>query len=527
MFALNQLRIGTRLRLSYVLLLVLLTAVGWVGSLSLRAVNRATDELLHQAWVKAEAAQTITATTRANARRTMELFFVTDAAERTRIRGFIDQNKKTIAEAIEQLDRLVERPDAKALLARLKEARTGFVTSFSQVDQLLEAGQREAAEQKLKSETLPAIDALQGHVDALMVLQRNVAHESGQHIEDLNRQANTWLLLLGGLSLVIGGLASWLITRSILQPVQQAVQVSQQIAEGDLCVAIEAEGRDEAAHMLQAMARMQAALRDLVLSVRGGVDQVSSAASQIATANQDLSGRTESQASALQETAASMEQLGANVRQNADHAQQASQLANTAAQVASQGGEVVAEVVHTMQGINESSRRIADIIGVIDGIAFQTNILALNAAVEAARAGEQGRGFAVVAGEVRLLAARSAEAAREIKSLITASVERVEAGTQQADRAGGTMNEVVGSIRRVSGIVSEISGATREQSAGVSQVGEAVTQMDQATQQNAALVEETAAAAAALHAQAQQLVTAVARFRIDGGPRVQAAALLA
>jgi methyl-accepting chemotaxis protein len=242
---------------------------------------------------------------------------------------------------------------------------------------------------------------------------------------------------------------------------------------------------------------------------------VATASAQIASGNSDLSGRTEEQASALEQTAASMEQLGSTVRQNADNARQANQLALNASTVAVQGGDVVAQVVGTMKGINDSSRKIADIIGVIDGIAFQTNILALNAAVEAARAGEQGRGFAVVASEVRSLAQRSAEAAKEIKGLITASVERVAQGTQQADLAGETMTEVVGAIRRVTDIMGEISAASSEQSTGVAQVGEAITQMDQATQQNAALVEESAAAADSLQRQAQELVQAVAVFRLD------------
>jgi methyl-accepting chemotaxis protein len=259
---------------------------------------------------------------------------------------------------------------------------------------------------------------------------------------------------------------------------------------------------------------MQSSLVQLVLQVRQGSESVATASAEIAQGNHDLSARTEQQASALEETAASMEQLSATVRQNADSAAQANQLAQSASSVAVQGGDVVAEVVTTMQGINESSRRIADIISVIDGIAFQTNILALNAAVEAARAGEQGRGFAVVASEVRSLAGRSAEAAKEIKLLISASVDRVAQGTVLVDKAGATMTEVVSAIRRVTGIVGEISAASGEQSAGVSQIGEAVIQIDQVTQQNAALVEEMAAAASSMKNQARDLVNAVAVFTL-------------
>jgi methyl-accepting chemotaxis protein len=288
--------------------------------------------------------------------------------------------------------------------------------------------------------------------------------------------------------------------------------------EGDLTRRIEATGKDELATIATGFNQFVEKTQGVLRQVRSSADSVALASSEIAQGNHDLSARTESQASALEETAASMEQLGATVKQNADSARQANQLAMNASTVAIQGGEVVGQVVETMKGINESSRKIADIISVIDGIAFQTNILALNAAVEAARAGEQGRGFAVVASEVRSLAGRSAEAAKEIKTLIGASVERVELGTSLVDKAGATMTEVVSSIRRVTDIMGEISAASSEQSAGVSQVGEAVTQMDQATQQNAALVEEMAAAASGLKSQAQELVQVVAVFKLGNEP---------
>ena len=313
------------------------------------------------------------------------------------------------------------------------------------------------------------------------------------------------------------GLAVFLavaITRAVTRPAAQAASAALAIAQGELGVPITAHGKDEMGLILQALEEMRSNLSRVVTGVRTSAESVASASAQIAWGSNDLSARTEQQASALEETAASMEELGSTVRQNADNARTANQLAMNASTVAAQGGEVVAEVVETMKGINASSNKIADIISVIDGIAFQTNILALNAAVEAARAGEQGRGFAVVAGEVRSLAQRSAEAAKEIKSLITASVERVEQGSALVDKAGATMTEVVTAIRRVTDIMGEISAASSEQSAGVGQVGEAVTQMDQATQQNAALVEEMAAAAASLNTQAGELVEAVAVFKL-------------
>ena len=354
------------------------------------------------------------------------------------------------------------------------------------------------------------------------------ADKEQAEVKSVFQAARVWVLgtlaACVGLAVVLGVS----ITRSVTRPAGQAVAAARAIAEGDLTAAMPAHGKDEMGQLLSALEDMRSNLARVVTGVRGNAESVASASAQIASGNNDLSARTEQQASALEETAASMEELGSTVRQNADNARQANQLALNASTVAVQGGDVVAEVVETMKGINASSSKIADIISVIDGIAFQTNILALNAAVEAARAGEQGRGFAVVAGEVRSLAGRSAEAAKEIKGLITASVERVEQGTQLVDKAGATMTEVVAAIRRVTDIMGEISAASSEQSAGVGQVGEAVTQMDQATQQNAALVEEMAAAASSLNSQAGELVNAVAVFRLaqDGagaGHRASAA----
>ena len=329
-----------------------------------------------------------------------------------------------------------------------------------------------------------------------------------------------WFYILTAVALmlvVVLVIVFWYVYHQIANSLNQAIKLSNTMAGGDLTSRIDVQGPSEVAMLLDALKAMQDSLIQVVSNVRTGSESVSTASAEIAQGNNDLSARTESQASALEETAASMEELSSTVKQNADNAKQANQLAQSASSVAVQGGQVVSQVVDTMKGISESSKRIADIISVIDGIAFQTNILALNAAVEAARAGEQGRGFAVVASEVRSLAGRSADAAKEIKSLITVSVERVEQGTTLVDQAGSTMNEIVTSIRRVTDIMGEISSASTEQSAGVAQVGEAVTQMDQATQQNAALVEEMAAAAASLRGQAQDLVQTVAVFKLNSG----------
>ncbi len=343
---------------------------------------------------------------------------------------------------------------------------------------------------------------------------------SGLYLDDLWDEFVAKALGLGGVTLAAALIVGWLatvISRSIAHGIGKAVTVVEAMSAGDLTHPIQPKGNDEVTRLMQSMSDMQSNFSRVVTTVRQGSEGVATASAEIAQGNNDLSARTEQQASALQQTAASMEQLSSTVKQNADSARQANQLALNASTVAVRGGEVVGQVVETMRGINDSSKKISDIISVIDGIAFQTNILALNAAVEAARAGEQGRGFAVVASEVRSLAGRSAEAAKEIKSLINASVERVEHGTALVDQAGVTMTEVVNAIKRATDLMGEISAASHEQSLGVSQVGEAVTQMDQATQQNAALVEQMAAAADSLKSQAQELVQTVALFKLLPG----------
>ncbi|MBL8351054.1 MAG: nitrate- and nitrite sensing domain-containing protein [Burkholderiaceae bacterium] len=400
----------------------------------------------------------------------------------------------------------------KALKGALGAAQVSTEAALGLVDQkILRADKLDFAALDYFAAATRAIDDQFGLID--IGFKRLDEQLAGQ----AHAARNTLLALTAGLLLLaaLGGWVMWVATRGTTAAVACALRLAEAVAAGDLRVQVPAAGRDEIGQLLRALAAMNQGLSRVVSGVRQNAESVATASQQIAQGNHDLSGRTEQQAAALQQTAATMDELGSTVRNTAEHAREANSLAQGAGEVAQRGSVAMGQVVQTMKGINDSSRRIADITGTIDSIAFQTNILALNAAVEAARAGEQGRGFAVVAGEVRLLAQRAAEAAREIKQLIATSVESVEQGSLQVDHAGDTMADVVTAIDRVRGIVAEISGASAEQSAGVSQVGEAVTQMDQATQQNAALVEESAAAAESLRQQAQQLVQAVSSFRLD------------
>jgi methyl-accepting chemotaxis protein-1 (serine sensor receptor) len=378
----------------------------------------------------------------------------------------------------------------------------------------LRANDVEGAHRLILEKIRPLAAPVEVGVEALMVIQLKEAKAEYEAAAARYTSTRAWSIFAIVAGVLFAVLFGWSLIRGISRSLREALDVATAVAQGDLSHPIQPGGQDEVGQVLIALAGMQTSLAQVVNTVRQGSEAVATASAEIAEGNHDLSARTESQASALEQTAASMEQLRATVKQNADNARQANQLAVSASDTAIQGGVVVANVVETMKHINDSSKRIFDIISVIDGIAFQTNILALNAAVEAARAGEQGRGFAVVASEVRSLAGRSAEAAKEIKRLINASVERVEIGAAQVDQAGNTMNEVVRSIIRVTDIMGEISAASNEQSAGVAQVGEAVMQMDQVTQQNAALVEEMAAAASSLKAQAQELVETVSVFTL-------------
>ncbi|MFL6716192.1 MAG: methyl-accepting chemotaxis protein [Burkholderiaceae bacterium] len=528
----QNITIKSRLVFVLAFLCLQLVAGGVIGIVSLKFANDDMETLYHERLV------TISEINRVSGlmNRNQILLARAMTADSSKVGGLLSEleaNRKHIDALWSAYAKTTKQPGEQTLADQFAAARKAYLD-----DGLVPAMQAVRGE-----DTGHAIELLHGPVstllaptqaaiDALIKLQSDGAKadfERSQNVYVWVRNTCSAAVLLGMLLAVFIGVR---LVRAITGPLDEAVRIASAVASGDLTQDIPVRANDETGKLMQALKRMNDSLVDIVGRVRTGTDTIVSASSQIATGNLDLSSRTEQQASSLEETASAMEELNSTVRQNEDNARQANQLALAASDVAVRGGAVVSDVMRTMGAINTASHRIADIIGVIDGIAFQTNILALNAAVEAARAGEHGRGFAVVASEVRSLAQKSASAAREIKSLITDSVSQVEGGTKLAQQAGATMEEVVASVRRVTDMMGEISSASAEQSAGIGEVNDAITQMDQVTQQNAALVEQAAAAAGALQEQAQHLLKAVQVFHMHGGeavasPRAGVAAALA
>ena len=525
MKAIGNLKVGMRLGLGFAAVLTLQLVTTGIGMRQMADLADRVTTITQVSEAKLKALNEVSANVGSRAIAARNLALLTDPAAQKpdleRVKTAQAAVDKGIAElaAVMQAAPEVSSAEERKMLDQLRTLEARYLPIAARIVGLATTQKTEEAVQALTQECMPLLTQVIAHVASFNELLKKDSAASAASAQAKYENANWLIIAISAASLAFGGFIAWLLTRSITRPLLEAVAVARRVAAGDLTTKFDMTNTDEAGQLLAALKQMNDSLVKVVGNVRHASDSISTGSTEIAAGNQDLSARTEQQASALEETAASMEELGATVRQNADNAKQANQLAQSASTVAARGGDAVGQVVQTMKGINESSRKIADIISVIDGIAFQTNILALNAAVEAARAGEQGRGFAVVASEVRSLAQRSADAAKEIKALISASVERVEQGTLQVDQAGATMSEVVTSIKRVTDIMAEISAASAEQSAGVSQVGDAVTEMDKTTQQNAALVEESAAAAESLKNQAQQLVATVAVFKLAGDGR--------
>ncbi|PHV26666.1 methyl-accepting chemotaxis protein [Janthinobacterium sp. BJB426] len=511
--SLTQFKIGTRLGIGFAVVLGLLVAVLLVGLYSMGQLSARTHDIVADKNVKMAAANTMSDNVR---NITLAITSIVVAPTEALVQAElakIGESRKKYGAAKETLQKKISTDKETALMAELDAALKSGAPLNNKVIELRNAGQTEEAIAFLTQQAAPSLKIVLGALDSLVAYEAQQAAQAATDAETLSTSARASMIALGSVAVLLGAFVAWIITRSITQPINAAVSVAETVASGDLSSHIVVNSSDETGRLLGALKAMNTSLLGVVAQVRHGTDAISTASSEIAAGNLDLSSRTEEQASSLEETASAMEELTSTVKQNADNARQANQLAKSASEVAVRGGSIVSQVVDTMGTINASSKKIVDIIGVIDGIAFQTNILALNAAVEAARAGEQGRGFAVVATEVRNLAQRSAGAAKEIKELIAASVANVETGSRLVNEAGQTMGDIVDSIVRVTDIMGEITSATHEQTIGIEQINMAIAQMDEVTQQNAALVEEAAAASQSMQEQAGELAHVVGFFK--------------
>ncbi|MBY0238315.1 MAG: MCP four helix bundle domain-containing protein [Burkholderiaceae bacterium] len=510
--SLANLKIGMRLGFGFGVVLTLLTAMMLLGLASMSRIGDRTQDILNDKNVKMAAVRSMVGDVRTITLALTTMTVVSSPEQLNAELAKVDEARKRYRESRGKLAAMMTEQKEKTLLAAVDDALKTGAEKNNKLIQMRKEGATEAAVEYLLTETGPVQAKALAALNEVFAHETRLMEEAGADVQQVYSTARIMQLALGTIAMALGISVAWFITRSITVPLNRAVRVAETVASGDLTSHIDTDGKDEMGRLLQALKKMNDALLGVVGQVRSGTDAITTASHEIAAGNMDLSSRTEQQASSLEETVSSMEQLTSTVRQNADNARQANTLAHSASEVASRGGAIVSQVVDTMGAINISSGKIADIIGVIDGIAFQTNILALNAAVEAARAGEQGRGFAVVASEVRSLAQRSAAAAKEIKELIDASVANVDAGSRLVNDAGQTMGDIVDSIQRVADIMGEITSASQEQTRGIEQINQAIAHMDQSTQQNAALVEEAAAASQSMQEQANKLVRVVGFF---------------
>ncbi|MEL4889345.1 methyl-accepting chemotaxis protein [Pectobacterium betavasculorum] len=511
---LSNWRIGYRLGGGFAILILMLFTVSIFSLSKLSGFQDGARDIVQEVYPQTVDANGLIDRVNASVLIYQRLMLISDRQQTQELMSRIGELGKEIGILLDKLGSTTTDARSAEQLRQLHAIRAEFLKSGEKVISEVMAGNRDAAIDEFNNHMNDIQIRYRDMVTTLVDYQDDLMSASVDTMTEVYNNTRMILLLILALGAVLGALIAWSITRSVTQPIQQALQMADKVAQGDLTSQIEVTSKDETGLLLRSLDHMNASLSTIVGQVRDGAETISTAASQIAAGNQDLSARTEEQASSLEETAASMEQLTSTIKNTAENTQQATDIANKASGAAKQSGDVMVSVTQKMRGIRDSSQRMAEIIGVIDGIAFQTNILALNAAVEAARAGEQGRGFAVVAGEVRSLAQRSATAAREIKDLIDDSVSKIQEGMSLVDTAEETMGGLTGYVRDVNEIISEISQASREQSDGINQMNLAVGQIDTTTQQNAALVEESASAALSLQAQASVLAEAVSTFKL-------------
>jgi methyl-accepting chemotaxis protein len=510
----SDLKISSRLNLGLGMLLVIIGVMAGMGVYELRKIGNATKTMTDEALRKERAVEVWLSGIDSNAVRTLSLAEITDPEAAERLRAEQAERSKVIDKAQKQIEESNKTPEEVVLIEKARVARELYTSKRRQVFALIADGKLAEAKAMTSQKLIPAMKAYIASVTAIKDFEHGIINDAARSIDGAYQTGLSLLVGLGIGGMLLGAGLSLLLAKSITTPLNKAVAIARTVASGDLTSTIEVESRDETGILIQSLKDMNDNLLSTVSRVMSSTESINAAALQIASGNQNLSSRTAAQSSSLEETAAALEEMTAAVKRNADNANLANQLAGSASQVANRGGKVVSQVVEVMDSIEKSSKKVAEIITVIDSIAFQTNILALNAAVEAARAGEMGRGFGVVAAEVRMLAQRSAEAAKEIKKLIVESVDQVSSGADLVENAGSTMQEVVASIGKVASVMSDISIASSEQTSGIEQVNESMVVMEEGTQQNAALVEEAAAASLQMREQTNALAGIVSEFKI-------------